>query len=98
MTLWEEYDSARKAVPPSNLVEVSYEQLVADPPATLQHIYQRLSLPGYEERVKARVEAAAARPAHKEYRVNELGELPPDLKRIVATRWAKYTKAWGYEW
>ena len=46
VTLWKEYDTARKAVPAGNLVELSYEELVKDPPAALKRIYEQLHLPG----------------------------------------------------
>lgn len=98
VTLWDEYDKARAAVPDGNLVEVSYDELVADPVATVGRIYERLGIGGFEGHMRERVAAAAARPAVKEYKVNRLGELPPDLRERVARRWAAYTKAWGYEW
>ena len=96
--LWDEYASARSAIPDGNLVEVSYEDLARDPVATIGHVYETLGLPGFEERVRPIVQAACDRPAAKRYQRNTFSPLPPAVREVVSRRWAKYAEAWGYRW
>jgi hypothetical protein len=97
-TLWDEYDRARKALPTGALVEVGYDELTADAPATVGRIYAELGLEGYEERVRDLVEAHTRRPAVKGHKKNAFAPLDPELRTLVARRWAAYSAAWGYEW
>lgn len=106
--LWDEYDADRKALPASDLAEVSFEQLDNDPVGTLRSIYAQLGLGAYEgspargadafdARVKPRVEAATSgRPS--KYQKNAHKPLPAALRKIVAGRWEAYSRAWGYTW
>lgn len=98
VVLWHEYDVARKLVPEGNLAEVAYADLAANPIPTMRSIYQRLSLGGFEERMKEVVAANFQRPQVKGHKVNAFGEMPPELRKVVAERWADYARAWGYEW
>ena len=98
VVLWREYDAARKLIPKGNLVEVAYSDLAKDPVETIARIYSKLSIDGFDERMRARVVAACERPQVKGHKVNKLGKLPDDLKAHVAERWADYCEAWGYEW
>ena len=103
--LWDEYDADRKAIPPGDLAEVSYEELEADPVGTVRRIYAELNLDGgapraFDERMRARVEAATVgkRQQGQGYVKNRHAPLPAELREIVSKRWAAYTKAWGYKW
>ena len=98
VTLWDEYQKARSAIPQGNLVEVGYAELVRDPQGTVARIYSSLGVSGFDERMRARVEAHTRRPTVRGHKVNSLGELEPALRRRVAERWKAYSEAWGYEW
>ena len=98
VTLWDEYESARGLVPAGNLVEVAYADLAKAPVETIGAIYAKLGLEGYDERMRARVSAELARPVVKGHKVNTFEPLPAELKQQVSARWARFSKAWGYEW
>ena len=44
------------------------------------------------------VRAELARPVVKGHKVNTFEPLPAELKQQVSARWARFSKAWGYEW
>ena len=59
-------------------------------------IYAGLGLEGYEERVRPRVERAAA--DQRGYKTNTFSPLQPAVRDLLARRWGKYASAWGYSW
>ena len=78
-------------------MEVAYDDLAKQPVETIREIYSRLGIGGFEERMRARVEATFATPTVKGHKVNKFDELPAQLRESVAARWEAYTKAWGYD-
>ena len=102
VTLWDEYAAEREKIPAGNLVEMSYEELSTDPVGAVRRVYAELSLPGFDERVGPRIEAlqagraSAGGPQLQGYRKNAFRPLPPELRELVARRWADYAAAWGY--
>lgn len=98
VVLWDEYARARGAIPKGNLVEVGYDELSADPTATIGRIYRELGIGGFEDRVRGVIDEAGERNKHATYKTNAFSPLPAALKAKVAQRWAAYTKAWGYDW
>jgi omega-hydroxy-beta-dihydromenaquinone-9 sulfotransferase len=74
-------------------VETRYEDLVADPQATLRAIYAGLGL-GDFSRAEAAVDAHLA--TQRDYRPNR-HDLPAGLRERIAARWRAYAERWGYE-
>jgi omega-hydroxy-beta-dihydromenaquinone-9 sulfotransferase len=90
--MYECFEQDRELVPPGNLVDVRYEDLVADPVHWMREVYSRLELG-----IFADVEPEIARYARKsrDYRTNKY-ELPPEVADRVRGRWAPYFQRYGY--
>ncbi len=80
-------------VPPTQRYELRYEDLVQNPTAQLQALYEHLNLPDFEH---VRPQLAATLVQNKEYRTNRY-ELPPETKALVASRWGEYARRYGYQ-
>lgn len=87
------FEKQRRDIPASQLCDLKYESLVANPLGELARIYQTLDL-GDFERVRPAVEKALAE--RQNYRTNR-HELDDDLKRQIRQRWAGYFERYGYE-
>ena len=98
VTLWDEYEAARALIPKGSLAEVAYADLARDPSDTVRGVYETLGLGGWEERVRARVESELGRAVVSAHKVNAFEPMPVELEQLVAKRWERFTKAWGYEW
>ena len=86
------YLRARGSVPPGALVEVCFEELEANPVATLARIYSSLGLEGFER----------ARPSFERYLASQEGyrknafDIPAEEVSEVRRRWGPLFRAWGY--
>lgn len=90
--MYEAYDRDRGLIPEGRLVEMSYEDLVADPKASLQSIYQQLELGDFGQAEPGVDEYLAE---EKDYKTNRF-ELPEAVRERVADRWGGYAERWGY--
>mmetsp|Transcript_13965 Transcript_13965/g.29470 ORF Transcript_13965/g.29470 Transcript_13965/m.29470 type:complete len:135 (+) Transcript_13965:442-846(+) len=93
--MWDEYARARSLIPDGNLVEISYQELAADPEEAVAGIYRRLGLASDKARVCERVRHMNETKL-RNYQTNVFPSLPPPLAQHVATRWAAYAAEWGY--
>jgi hypothetical protein len=90
--MYECFEQDRELVPPGRLVDVRYEDLVADPVGQMREIYRRLGLGDF----------AAVEPAIHEYALNSRHyktnkyTLPPEVADRVRGRWAPYFQRYGY--
>ena len=83
----------RDAIPAENIVDVRYEDLVADPVAQVESIYSRLRLGDFEsvrESLMRWVETE-----HSEYRPNR-HRLPEGQATKIRTAWRDYFDRYGY--
>ena len=83
----------REQVPDGRLVEVSYDELIADPEGTLRRIYAALDLPDF----------ASAAPGMQRYldgirgyRRNRYAPLGAEIRARILREWAPCFAAWGY--
>jgi hypothetical protein len=82
----------KELVSPHRYVDVRYEDLIADPAATLEKIYTGLELGGFD----------AYLPRLKQYWQQQAGyatnryTLPPDTCRRIHERWGWFFQAYGY--
>ncbi len=90
--MYDQYFQEQQLIPPANLYEVRYEDLVADPMAILEQVYQQLELGDFE----------VARPAVAEYlqsisdfRPNRHA-IEPKLKQQIFTHCQSYIERYGY--
>jgi len=80
-------------LPEDRYMELSFEDLEADPMPQLERIYRRLALPGFES-------AAPAFARHLDgvrgYTKNA-HRFPEDAVALVDAHWGRFVQAWGYE-
>jgi hypothetical protein len=90
--MYERFERDRELVPPGQLVDIRYEELIADPLRQMRKIYDQLALGDF-----GRVEPAVAGYAEKmrDYRTNEY-TIAPDVAERVRRRWAPYFQRYGY--
>ncbi len=90
--MYECFEQDRELVPPGRLIDVRYEELVADPVGQMCSIYQQLSLGNFAD-----VESAVLQTTMKtrDYRPNKY-TLPPEVADRVRGRWAPYFQRYGY--
>src|SRR5262249_32797296 len=87
------YFEERELVRPGRLVEISFEQLEADPVSVVRSVYEGLGLPNFTEAepaVRGYVAATAG------YQKNEFRPLEPAMRQRVANEWRRNFEAWGY--
>ncbi len=90
--MYEAYDRDRPLIPEGRLVEMSYEDLVADPKAALRAVYEGLDLGDFAN-AEPGVDAYLAE--EKGYKTNRF-ELPEEVKAKINERWRGYAERWGY--
>jgi len=78
----------------SSLVDVKYEELMANPTGTIQKIYEQLGLEGWED-VKPKIEEHEKN--QKTFKVNEHDVIEADLKEKVYQRMKHYFEAFQYQ-
>lgn len=90
--MYECFEKDRELIPPGRLVDIRYEDLVADPVGEMREIYKRLNLGDFAE-----VEVALTRQTMKarDYKTNKYA-LPPEVADRVRGRWAPYFQRYGY--
>jgi hypothetical protein len=91
--LYEAFFEQRALIPPGHFHELRFEDLERDPVGEVRKLYEALRLPDF-----GHVEPALRQYAdsQKGYRKNVFPELPPDLRRGVATEWRRCFDEWGY--
>lgn len=84
----------RQLIPKGNYVEVSFEELEADPMQLMEKIYTDLSLGGFENFKPALQEYVEE---NNKYKKNEYKPLEPFLREKVAKNWHRSFEEWGYD-
>lgn len=90
--LYHKYEADKKFIPEGNLVEVKFEDFEADASAMTQSIYEKLSLPGYEE-AKADIEKYLGK--KKGYKKNNY-KYDDRTVQLVEKNWDFALNDWGY--
>ena len=91
--MYDAYFEQKGLIPPGNFCDVGYEELVADPRATLGRIYETLSL-GEFENVWPRQEAYLQTIA--DFRQNRHTTLTSEVRGRIAREWRRSFDEWGY--
>ncbi len=90
--LYDKYQEDKKYIPESNLVEIKFEDFEADAIGVTKHIYEALSLDGFEQ----------ARPAMESYVGGKKGykknkhKYSPATIETVERHWGRALDDWGY--
>ncbi|MEO8271555.1 MAG: sulfotransferase, partial [Aureliella sp.] len=90
--MYSQFESDRGQVAPNHLVDIRYEDLVAEPVETLRGLYQQLQLGDFslvEPALRTRLEH------HQEYQTNT-HDIDPELEREILQRWPDYARRYGY--
>lgn len=90
--MYECFEQDRELVPPDRLIDVRYEDLVADPVGQMRDVYRQLDLGDFAEVEPAIAEYAAK---SRDYKTNKY-TLPPEVADRVRRRWAPYFQRYGY--
>lgn len=90
--MYECFEQDRNLIPPGRLVDIRYEELVADPVGQMRQVYKRLGLGEFAE-----VEPAIHQQTMqvRDYKTNKY-ELPPEVVERVRGRWSPYFERYGY--
>jgi omega-hydroxy-beta-dihydromenaquinone-9 sulfotransferase len=86
------FENQRQRLNPDTIIDVRYEDLVANPEGKLGEIYERLALGDY---ANVRDKVAAFVGEQKDYQTNK-HELDESLKSRIRERWADYFARYGY--
>jgi omega-hydroxy-beta-dihydromenaquinone-9 sulfotransferase len=81
-------------VPASNFIEMSYDELLSEPIATLEKIYAQLNWIGFEE---VKPDIITYLREQGAYERNKFSSLPSEIKEEINQRWGFFFDAYGYE-
>ncbi len=90
--MYQGFESQRGELDEKHVIDIRYEDLVADPLGVLRHIYEQLELGDFaavREKFETYVESL------KDYQTNQ-HELSPELRAEIRRRWAFYFERYGY--
>ena len=91
--MYASYWRDRETLPPNRLVEIRFEDLVADPVAKIKMIYQQLELDGVEDNLQNITDYFARRGDHQK----NANKLNPKLKNWIDSNWLDYKQRFEYE-
>lgn len=87
-----QYEKEKHLIPEGNLIEISYEELKADPYNTILKIYSGIDLPDFESMAK---ELVLQIESEKEYQ-NFQYQFSASTFKKIEERWGKYIHQWNY--
>lgn len=89
----ERFFRQRSCIPDGNLVEISYEEFVAEPLATLRDIYRSLDLPGFELAEQRFADYIAGQRGYTPRRY----DIGREMQERIYEHWHPTIDRWGYE-
>lgn len=90
--MYSQFDQDRQSIATGRLVDVRYEDLVANPVETMRQLYQHLNLGDFEQ-VEPLLQARLAK--HDDYRPNQ-HHIDRELELDILQRWPEYAQRYGY--
>jgi len=87
------FESQRTGLAPNQIIDIRYEDLVADTMGQVEHIYRELEIDGFET-VRARLQEFVGE--RKDYKPNRHEELSPEIRAEIRRRWSGYIEKYGY--
>jgi hypothetical protein len=90
--MYECFEQDRRLVPPGNMIDIRYEDLVADPVGQMRSVYEKLDCGSFDEVEQSMLELTQKT---RGYRPNKY-TLPPEVADRVRGRWAPYFQRYGY--
>lgn len=92
LKMYDGWEQQRDALAPGQIVDVRYEDLVADPVGVLEMIYERLQL-GDFQRVRDAVKQYVGE--QRDFQTNR-HDVPPEQQAEIRHRWHAYFERYGY--
>ncbi len=86
------YEEQRQQLDPASVVDLRYEDLIADPVGEVERLYERLQLGDFS---LVRDKVAEFVGGQKDYKPNK-HEMDESLKARIRERWAEYFERYGY--
>lgn len=90
--LYHKYEATKGLIPEGNLIEVKFEDFEADAFGKTQEIYERLSLPGWQEARTAIEQYVGSKRGYKKNKY----QYDPRTIHLVESRWPFALEQWGY--
>jgi len=90
--MYDSFELDRQSIASERIIDVHYEDLVAEPLATLKHIYSQFKLGDFDaisEKIIARQDQ------EKDYQTNQLG-MDPETEKMILREWHDYARKYGY--
>jgi omega-hydroxy-beta-dihydromenaquinone-9 sulfotransferase len=88
-----QYEKDRKRIPEGNLIEISYEELTADPFNTLHRIYSALDLPDFDSTIRDLRLQLEAESKYQNFRY----QVSRHMSGKIEERWGKYIRQGNYD-
>lgn len=92
--MYRAFFNGRNAVSPDQIIDIRYEDLVADPVMQMENIYQSLALGDFEQNLRPQLERWAES-QHQSYRTNQ-HSLSSKHEAQLKERWSEYFERYGY--
>jgi hypothetical protein len=92
--MYASFHASRSTIPPESIIDIRYEDLVADPLAAMRLVYEKLDL-GDFSRIEAPLEDWIET-NHRGYQPNE-NRLPEADEQLIRKEWADYFSRYGYD-
>jgi hypothetical protein len=90
--MYASFESDRSGMDSSQIIDVTYEQLVADPVGVVGRIYDQLQLGAFEP---VRAKLVEKTQSERDYQTNKL-ELNPEEEKMILNAWQSYAVRYGY--
>jgi LPS sulfotransferase NodH len=87
------YFKGRRELGPDQLIEIQFEQLIADAPAVIRQIYEQLDLGDSGAVVEAIQASMSQRQSHESARYQQ----PPEEIADIMRQWGQYALTFGYD-
>ncbi len=91
--LIDEYFKQKNNIPKNHLIEISYEEMVKNPIKTLDQIYTKFNLEGYN---KAKPYFERYLKENKGYKTNKY-DFDKNILKKISDKWSFTIKKWGYK-
>lgn len=92
VSMYRAFDRDRASVPDSQIIDVRYEQFIAQPVQTLENIYKHLDLGPYDS-IRSNWENKSEQ--ERGYQTNKL-QIDPEQEAMILDRWSDYARKYGY--
>ena len=92
VSMYRAFDRDRANIPESQIIDIRYEQFIAQPVQTLEEIYKHLDLGQYDT-VRSNWENKSEQ--ERGYQTNKL-QIDTEQEAMILDRWSDYARKYGY--